>query len=660
MLSKTFRSTLLAVLGLPVYHGCAMTDSNNAEPAVTVHAPQIWPVRDHGAIAPVAEIRGRLIVDTEEGPAFVTTLRDMMPGGGSRASLFIMNLPSGEHVQYFYPSPDEATGDVYCILPTSRGTLAFMTGDDTFRVFDLNTREYVFVGEGVQGLAMSLAEAADGRIFIATFPSSRLFEYDPDSHQIRELVRLHHTQQYPLQLVVGDDGWIYAGLGFAEAALVAYEPDSGTLRTLDTGTEPRRGGGMLLRTEDGTLAGRLHADEPWRILKDGALREAVEEPGEPDATGRSVFWNIRDRVTAHGYTVEAFDVEQGVLHFRDPAGKLREWPFDYESFGASISAMAVSPDGRIIGSSDHPNLIWSYDPQNDTAEVHGGIPALGGGALTRFIAYGDYLISNSYPRGNVYAIDTTRPINLAGEGAELNPQVIAQTSPWIGRPRVMHRHSSGHHFISTGFPGYGRVGGGMLIYDLDAGQVERFLEAEDLIPGQTVMSLAELPSGDLVLVSSIHTPGGGQPVAEHAVIVHFDWPSRQVIRSYKNIPQAQSFAASALMHGRYLHLVTRDDQYHLYDLQEEQTLVSRELGDHGRAAARRGDTAFAETEDGRLLLVTMHTLFEVDPLNGTFTERATFPYGVLDTGPIFDGRLYLGAAGNMLSVPVTLSGHKLP
>jgi hypothetical protein len=655
MLTYILRSSLTKFLGFSTVLTCSLGISGTVNLNGHDNVSQIWSVRDHGVMAPVGQIRGRFIMDTEEGPVFVSALRDVMPGGGLRVSLFIMNLSSGDYNQYFHPSPDLSTGDIFCLLPTSRGTISFMTGNDTFRVFDLKSREFTFVGKGMQGLAMSLTEAADGRIFVATFPGSRLFAYDPDNHKITELVRLHDTQQYPLQMLVGNDGWVYVGLGYAEASLVAYELISGTLRILDTGSEPRRGVGMLVRKADDTIAGRLHSGEPWRKLENGQLTDIIEAVREPDNSRRSVFWNNRDQVQAYGYTIESFDVERRVLRLRNPEGVRQEWPFSYESFGASISAMAVAPDGRIIGASDHPNQIWSYNPENGQSQVHGGIPALGGGSLTRFAAYENYLISNSYPLGNVYALDTNRDINPGGIGRELNPEVIAQTNPWIGRPRVMHRHSSGKHLISAGFPAYGQVGGGMLIYNLEKKAKERIIQAEDLIPGQTVMSLAELPNGDLVLVSSIHTPGGGRPVAERAEIIRFDWSQQTPVQAYRNIPQTQSFAASALIDGRYLHLVTRDDQYHLYDLKDERTLVSQNLSQHGRAAARRGDTAFVETQDGRLLLVTSKSLLEVEPQSGSFIERAKFPFDVLDVGPVFKNRLYLGAAGNMLSVQITSS-----
>lgn len=644
---KKIKSVVLGLSGMVAVVGCA--DS--------IPQREDWSVGDHGALVPVSEARGVLVAKVEETPLLVSVLSDRLPGSGSRASLLVVDLLSGEYDQYF---PEGfSLGGPYCLLSTERGTFCYMS-NDTFYEFDLIEREYRFSTKEIQGYAMSMVESDDGLIYVATYPESWLYEYNPEDKSVKRLVRLDPTEKYPTSMSLGDDGWLYVGVGPANANLVAYHLQTGELRSLTPENERINSAGRTYMLEDGRIVGRINGRSPWHFLSGGEIGEPDTSSGRWYSTRASVYWNTNDWKARwiEGFTdlrVTKYDLAQREIVFRNGKEDPRQIVFDYESLGASISSIGDAGDGKILGSTDHPNQLWRYDTRNHRVEVFGGVPELGGGNLTRWVRYQNQLISNSYSRGIVYSVDLERPI-VPDQGTgkpDSNPRQIANTSPHIARPRSLILHSDGKHLISTGFPGYGRVGGGMLIYDLEEDRPVELLETENLLPGFTITAMTNRNNGNLIVGTSVLTPGGATPVEEYAVIAEFDWESRKISRRLEIPLEANHVIALRLIEDRYLHIATASSEYLLYDL-EKSSLIKREsLAPYGGATGSRGDTSFIRHEDGRLFLVGRNALLELDPQTGVLQERARFPYNVYDAGPIVDDVLYLAAASHLLSVKIS-------
>ncbi len=632
-----------------VWSSCR-AESVGGENAPSVEDLKAWEMIDLGPAAVVPEVRGALITETADGPILASILLDRPQGkDASRASLLMVELLTGESSQHFYPDPDAANGAAYCILATSWGTFIYQD-TVTFHEFDLVDQEYLFTTGAIEGLVMSMAESDDGLIYVATYPKSQLYVYDPIRQEIRDVIRLDAHEQYPSYMKIGQDGWVYVGMGNAKSNLVAYHPSTGELRQLAKESERGVGSGLVQTLTDGTVIGRAHSSQPWRLLEDGEVGEIMEDPQIVDQSG-SVYWLKRRFELEDGLKVISFDVQTRKLRYQDADNAVYEIDFDFTSPGASISSMIATPDGRIMGSCDHPNQLWTFNPKTSSFEVHGGIPELGGGNLTRFIEANGRLISNSYALGNLYAIDSSQPVLPAAKGEALNPKVLAKTHPLIGRPRALIKHSDGQHLVSTGYPGYGYIGGGMLIYDYTKDEVVSLTGADNLIPSQSITAITELPDGNLILGGSILTPGGAKPVAERASLARFDWESQAVTDCWDFPEDVQTISDLISIDGRSLHVVA-GNHYYLYNLSDDTIRADVDLGSYGGPASRRGDTAFFALPDGRLFLVAQKALFEIDNRTGDLDQRASFPMPVTDVGPVSSGILYLASSGHLIGLRI--------
>lgn len=599
-----------------------------------------------GVAAAVSESRGALATTDSTGRRLVLALAMDRYEGALRTSLLVIDVDSGEAEQFWFPAQNAANGPAYSLLLGASGRL-YTTFNSHFVVFDVEARRWHFTRAA--GEAMSLAEAPNGTVYFATYPTSSLYSYDPSTGVFTHHGRLDLTEQYPNSLAVGTDGWVYAGLGTARSNLVAFLPATGSLRQLIPESERRVGTGMVWIGTDGAVYGRPYDSGPIYALENGAARPSSYVPAQ-EGTG-ALHWSSVWRDFGDGTRLIAFDLPGNRLQVADTDGNVHEIRFGYVSEGTEITSLVTGPDGKIYGSTSHPMHFFVYDPPADELTDLGPIERIGGGNFAGMVAQGEFVLGAAYAGGYLYAFDTTRPFHPT----QGNPRLLAEYPGAITRPRALLAHPDGEHVLMAGFAGYGLVGGGLAIFNRVTGQSE-LIPNSRLAPGHSIITMGALPNGDIVAGTSVEAPGGGTPTARVARLLIFDWSNREVVFSFEplsdrsvfgtaTIPGAREIVSVAVYEYGMVYGLASDGQFFVFDPAERKIVHRSNLGLYGTPV--RADQAFIRTPEGRMYALLTGGIVSIEPETYAYELVAVPPVRPSAGIAYLDGCLYF-ASGTRL------------
>lgn len=603
---------------------------------------------DHGTAAAVSEARGLTVTPSPDGAPLILALPMDRYSGGLRTSILVVDARTGRATQHWHPRREAANEPPYHLLLASSGRLYVMFGP-SFLEFDITGREFTFTGNaGSAGTAMSMAEAPDGTIYAATYPSAHLLAFDPQARTLKELGRLDEKEQYPSSLLATADGWVYAGIGTARRNLVAFNPSTRTRRQLMPEDQRAIGTVKVQLGADGIAYARPDADGPWLRLRDGAATPSTDAPGIVPAAGQG--WGEK-RLSFPGGQIRDFSLSDRRFQYVEADRPPRAIHFDYESAGAAIASLAAGPDGNVYASTSHPMHLAAIDPASGKLSDLGHIPSIGGGNFPAMTAWNGRLLGMAYSSGVLFDYDPAKPFN-GSTGDAPNPRNIG-SFPHASRPRGAMTHSDGRHVIFGGFPGYGHVGGGLLIRDMIAG-IDAGLTARDLLPGHSPIAIDELPGGDLVFGTSINTPGGGHADANAARIAFLDFKTRK-LRSSLPMEGAREVVSVCALSGGGVIALTRESRLIFVDAAQHGIFKQIDVSNLG-APAGSASRSLLRTEDGRILLLLSKSISLINPADLSTKPIGHPPAPLSAAGAIADGRVFFGSDSNIWSCPIPAAG----
>lgn len=541
---------------------------------------------DHGIPVPAAETRAAAVCCRADGEARLVI--------AARGFVLVVHPLTGDCRQVHFP---DGRGDYpYACLAGSDGTFytgagAYLLGVDPF-AGELRVRAHI----GGGNVGFSFAEAADGLIYFAVQGSCELWRFDPAGESLEQLGQLDPRETYPCTLAVGDDGWLYAGIGTAHRDIVALQPRTGERRSLLPPAERGLGAGYVDRGLDGQVYGQMK----------GALQAGLETPGAPwyRLANGAATPVPRDQVGASSYRGVGFDRLHGTLpgdwriervdlaerrvdlvHVQD-ASKRRSLALVYDCAGAQLSALVAAPDGWIYGTSGHPQHVFRFQPETEQLQdIGGGVleNARGGGNICAYAVAGSKLYGARYPGGQLHCLDTADPIDLQGRGASRNPRLVAEC-PQAYRPRCCLAHPDGQRILFGGYGGYGEVGGALAIFD-SRDETLSVLPHQRLVPGHSVISLAADAAGRVLAGTCVNSPGGGRPIDDQGRLLVLDADCQRVQRRLLPIPGARSLIAVAVVDADRVLVLSTCNRLALAELGSGKTLTTRDLSLYGPCIA---------------------------------------------------------------------------
>lgn len=189
-----------------------------------------------------------------------------------------------------------------------------------------------------------------------------------------------------------------------------------------------------------------------------------------------------------------------------------------------------------------------------------------------------------------------------------NPRLIYADNR-VHRPRCAVPLNDGIHVLYGGFPGYGAVGGGLGIVNVEEESVT-MLGHEQVIPEQSTVSLTVLSEGSVIGGTSIETPGGGQTSAKEAVLYAWDWASRSVTGTWVPIAGAREISGLCFVQGGDVYGITSDSILFRFDDKQGKVVSLYDLSSWG-SVVRNG--MMASSRNGMPIVIGLlsRTLFMI-------------------------------------------------
>ncbi|HEX8550030.1 MAG TPA: hypothetical protein VF681_00605 [Abditibacteriaceae bacterium] len=598
---------------------------------------------NHGVLVKVSESRGIMAVRDKAGTPLIVAIAHDQFGQGVRCSLLVIDAKTGKTEQYWYPTKEQANGDVYSLMYTRDGKIFTGIGN-TFVEFDLEAREWTFSGEA-DGFAMAFTRTPDGNIYFGTYPKASLYQFNPTTRELKRLAQLDPQQQYPTYIEADKDGWVYSGLGTSRANLVAYNPATGERKQLLEEATRKTGTSYVFATADG-IYGREFGSDAGRLMKlEGGTATFVEgNPANPTrAKTGAINWGNMSSVFPDGGAIASFSLpgKTAEVLFN---GKKERINFDYETNGPGATSIAVGPNNKIYGSTNHPMHLFSFDPAKTDIVDHGTIPAIGGGNFGAFGSNGKYLVGGSYSFGTVYEFDTTQPWNAPATGDPTNPRPVG-TFKDVSRPRASVTLPNGD-ILFGGYPAYGVTGGGLVTYSAVTREA-KLKPAAELLPNHSTVALELLNPQTVVGGTSIETPGGGVVMAKEAELYLLDTATQTVTFRTVPVAGARSILDVHVAPDGKVYGLTNSSQFFVFDPQTKEVVQRADWTEYG-VAFNPGNSMW-NTPNGRVGVLFPKVLLEIQP-DYSVRKLANTPAPATTGIALLSNRLYFATGSHLRSV----------
>lgn len=299
-------------------------------------------------------------------------------------------------------------------------------------------------------------------------------------------------------------------------------------------------------------------------------------------------------------------------------------------------------DGQDIGEPYHGN---SKETGLGPIQIHGPVQ-LEAGRHVLGVRTIDAGVGNPWIGLRAVALTRRAPTDVVAEAQPPNPVLACSFAPDINVPWGACAHADGKHVMISGPPGYGHVGGGIGIYNLQTKQ-SQLLSHKQLVPGQSVTAMVALDGGDIVCGTTIAGGHGTRSSATAAVLFILDWATKEV---RAEIPAPNSAREIGLLArgGDGLIYGTADRSLFVYEPNGRGIVHTTDLSDYGSRAVN----GMASGPDGNVYIVFSKAILRVKP--GSFeVEKIVTTPGNANAGiAIAAGRVYFAVGSHLWSVRI--------
>jgi hypothetical protein len=612
--------------------------------AVGASRPLADGVVDHGVATPLSQSRG--MVATADAAGRDVMLVWLYDHRGGYALLMIDAL-TGKAEQFATPYPWGSDGPFASLLSREQKYYTHFGGH--FSEFDPARRAFTFFGKSAPQMAMSLTEADDGTIWAATYPKSGLVYYRPGTREFRDYgaVNQENWLQYPRSVATDDAGWVYVGIGSAQAQMVALDPRTAEFKPLLAPAARRQGYATVERDLNGKVYGHVATDPQsgWYELHGGVARPIappVQRQRKPYiASSQSLF----HAQFPSGRRAKSCDTVSRTLVVEDPkAGTTHTVHFDYTSEGAHLIAVAAAPGGTLSGGTAFPMRMFRFAPETDTWT---NWPAVG--QFNTVARQGDRFFVGGYPHGFLLEWEPAAAFAASEKaGAGGNPRFLTECEPTINRPHDLLALPDGRTVILAGTPGYGFTGGGLLFWDR-ATQSRTLLEHTDLLPQQSTMSLVGLPGGKVLGGTTTGAGTGGEKKAREAELYVLDVATKTLEWHAAVFPGTQTYTDLGEGPRGLIYGYADSARFFVFDPQRRTVVHSAETrSKYGPIVTGQGPRAFVRDGE-RVYVLFTRGIARLDPETFALTWLANAPSPITAGGDVLAGRLYFAAGSHLFS-----------
>jgi hypothetical protein len=545
------------------------------------------------------------------------------------APLFLLaiNPDTGQMRQFNGPLSSEMGSWGYTVDHQNRIYLGSYYHAHLLR-FDPRTEKWEDLGRpagGKESFICAITTAPDGKIWGGTFPSAKLFSYDPKTGVTENFDRMDPDQFYCYP-TAGEDGLIYCAIQFEKMDIVVFDSEKKTKTSLISPEDRKPGRVTLVKGKDGRIYSKLSTSDRWFLVEEG--RRLVEAPSSSVPSVPKALPDGR---------VFQF-IENHTLRIENPVTKERkEIPLHYEAAGAFIFVVGTGPDGKIYGSSMLPLRLFVYDPYSQSLTNLGKASRASGEVYSMGSVDGKLYLC-SYPEARLSVYDPAKPTRF-GEDEDANPRDLGPMGEDLYRPRAMIAGPRGRVYIG-GYPDYGLLGGAIGVYDPMRNEKRVY---RHIIRNQSIASLAYIEKSDVIAAGgSILGGTGTHAVEKEAKLMLWAPKHEKKIFEIVPVPEAKTILSLAVTAEGLLYGITDNEKVFVFDLDKKEIRKTFDLGfkDPREISLQLGP-------DLRLYGLAKKAIFFIDPRSDQ-VSLVMEPSVSIHSGMAMLGRkIYFGSDANL-------------
>ena len=553
-------------------------------------------------------------------------------------SLLALNPDTGQIRQFNGPLSSEMGSWGFTIDHENRIYLGSYLNAHLLR-FDPKTEKWDDLGQPggeKESFICRLTTATDGKIWGGTFPSAKLFSYDPKTGVSENFDRMDPDQFYCYP-TAGNDGLIYCAIQFEKMDIVIFDPEVKSKTSLIPHESRKPGRINLVKGKDGKIYTKLSTSDEWFLIEGGEKLVEVSKSNIPFAQS-----NLPD-----GRTFSLID--GSLLRIENPVTKERkEIPLRYEAAGAYIFAVGTGPDGKIYGSSMLPLRLFVYDPCTQSFRNLGKASVANGEVYSMGVLDGKLYLC-SYPEARLSVYDPNKPLRF-GDNEDANPRDLGPMGGELYRPRAMITGPHGNVYIG-GYPDYGLLGGAISVYDPKKNEKRVY---RHIIQNQSIASLAYIEKFDLIAAGgSIRGGTGTRAVEKEVKLMLWDPKEEKKIFEVVPVPGVKTILSLAVTGEGLLYGITDNEKVFVFDPERREVKKILDLG-----FKEPREISLQLGPDLRLYGLAKEAIFSIDPRNDQISLITKPPVPIHSGMAMLGRKIYFGSGANLWEFEIPLEPGK--
>ncbi len=444
-------------------------------------------------------------------------------------------------------------------------------------------------------------------------------------------------------LTAGPDGKVYGNSAHPSRGVV-YDPETGVLK-YEEGAIARKGfavqGEYIIGGHYG--GGRLYVFDtikPWNMASVAAkLRDGIIA-AELTRLAQSEEGKI-DYIESHDLVLFRADEYGGQIHFPLEAAEDGQYYLviaPYQSPG--YCTVQFSFDGKDLR---EPYVGYAQAAQPGPFQTFGPLELKAG---EHRLSVKTIAAEAGNPWIGITAISLTKepPDEVIAAAEPPNPRLVAAFAPDINVPWGAAAHADGKHVMISGPPGYGYLGGGIGIYNLETDE-KMLLTHKDLIENHCVMSMAPLDNGDIVCGSSISGGHGTTAAAKEAVLFILDWETKKI--GFQMVPVAGASGIRLMCTGPdgLVYCIADASGFFVFDPQKKEVVHTQSLAEYGGTPVN----GMARGPDGNIYVILSQALVRITPGSFEVEKIADTPAPPTAGIAVVGGRVYFAIGSRLWS-----------
>jgi streptogramin lyase len=560
--------------------------------------------------------------------------------GQYEAPLFLLavNPDTGQIRQFNGPLSSEMGSWGFAIDQENRIYLGSYYNAHLLR-FDPKTEKWDDLGQPggeKESFICALTTATDGKIWGGTFPSAKLFSYDPKTGMTQNFDRMDPDQFYCYP-TAGGDGLIYCAIQFEKVDIVVFDPVKETKTSLIP-TEDRKPGRVnLVKGKDGKVYARISTSGQWFRIEEGKKLVQIPESSVP----------FPPKGLPEGRQFRLTD-DKALIIENSSKGEEKKIPLQYEASGAFIFVVGGGPDARIYGSSMLPLRLFVYDPQNYSL-TNLGKASHATGEIYSMGSLDGKLYLCSYPEARLSVYDPKKPLRF-GEDEDTNPRDLGPMGGEQYRPRAMVAGPHGRVYIGS-YPDYGLLGGAISVCDPKKNEKRVY---RHIVQNQSIASLAYVEKLDLVAAgSSVRGGTGTHAIEKEAKLTLWDPNEEKKVFEIIPVTEAKTILSLAVTSDGILYGITNNEKVFVFDPKKREIKKVLDLG-----LKEPREISLQLGPDGRLYGLAKEAIFVIDPKSDQVSVLAKPTVEITSGMAILGRKIYYGSGANLYEFEIPLESTK--